>query len=117
MKALIAPALILTLQASPLAAQEAPGFWDRGMGLIERFFRDAPPEAPSGDSLAQTLRQMGPILRDMAAQVDDIRNYQMPERLPNGDILIRRREGAPPPPPLPEGPATGPEFDGPSIEL
>jgi hypothetical protein len=29
--------------------------------------------------------------------IDDLSAYEMPERLPNGDILIRRRADAPPP--------------------
>ena len=32
------------------------------------------------------------------ALMDDAKNYQAPERLENGDILIRRRADAPPPP-------------------
>lgn len=122
---------------------EAPGAIERGLGaLIDRLFAEeeatpdtadpgatdpaAPdPEAadpgpvlPDAEGLAQgltgALRQMGPVLRDLAVQVDDFRNYEAPERLPNGDILIRRSPGAPPPPPLGEtldpdtDPATAP---------
>lgn len=43
---------------------------------------------------------MAPVLEDLSVLVDDLENYQMPQRLENGDIIIRRRPGAPPPPPL-----------------
>lgn len=85
---------------------------------------DAGTALPDAEGLAQgltgALRQMGPVLRDLAVQVDDFRHYETPERLPNGDILIRRGPDAPPPPPLgqtldPEAPSTGPT--GPGIAL
>lgn len=104
--------LAVTLGASPALAQDEPGFFERGItGFMQQFFEDAGPEGGTiARDLATALDRMGPVLRDMAALVDDIRNYHPPERLENGDILIRRREGAPPPPPvgednpLPEGP-------------
>ena len=75
--------------------------------------------SPLAQDLAGALRQMGPVLQDLAAQVDDIRNYQAPERLPNGDILIRRREDAPAPPPLGDTlrPDEDPAPDQPQIAL
>ncbi|CAM3074654.1 hypothetical protein PANO111632_01580 [Paracoccus nototheniae] len=116
-------ALMLALSAGPLHAQnitpppeeptapEELGVIERSLGAIigQLFGGDdaADPEGqPNANDLTQdlsgALRQMGPVLRDLATQVDDVRNYQAPERLPNGDILIRRREGAPPPPPMGE---------------
>jgi len=49
--------------------------------------------------LGGLLEEMGPVLRALEALVDDIAVYELPERLPNGDILIRRAPDAPPPPP------------------
>ena len=46
-----------------------------------------------------TLQEISPALRELGGLVDDIENYQRPERLPNGDIILRRRADAPPPPP------------------
>lgn len=37
-----------------------------------------------------------PMLEGLAALVDDLGHYEAPERLPNGDILIRRSPDAPP---------------------
>ncbi|MEL6954411.1 MAG: hypothetical protein AAFN09_06500 [Pseudomonadota bacterium] len=39
---------------------------------------------------------MLPFLQGLADQIDDLAVYEMPERLPNGDIIIRRRPDAPP---------------------
>jgi hypothetical protein len=38
---------------------------------------------------------IGPAMSQMLALIDDIRNYDAPEVLPNGDIIIRRNEDAP----------------------
>lgn len=119
-------ALMLAFLAAPLSAQdsnpsaEEPGAIERGLGaIIGQLFGSDDPAAPEGgpnandltQDLSGALRQMGPVLRDLATQVDDVRNYQAPERLPNGDILIRRREGAPPPPPM--GETLQPDDDAP----
>lgn len=37
-----------------------------------------------------------PMLERLSALVDDLSHYQLPELLPNGDILIRRAPDAPP---------------------
>ena len=107
MKTHLAPlALAMSLVAAPAIAQEEPGFFERGItGFMQQFFDDAGPEGGQiARDLATALDRMGPVLRDMATLVDDIGNYHAPERLENGDIVIRRREGAPPPPELGERP-------------
>lgn len=43
------------------------------------------------DELRPKLQEIGPQLRELIALMGDMRNYAMPERLPNGDILIRRQ--------------------------
>ena len=54
-----------------------------------------------------------PVLEELGNLMDDIGNYEMPpERLANGDILIRRKVGAPPPPPLEQLPNFVPKRDG-----
>ena len=37
-----------------------------------------------------------PMLERLGALIDDLSHYEMPELLPNGDILIRRAPDAPP---------------------
>ena len=54
------------------------------------------------NELASTADEFRPALSELGGVMDDIANYERPERLPNGDILIRRRADAPPPPPLEE---------------
>ncbi|UFM63693.1 hypothetical protein LOS78_05875 [Paracoccus sp. MA] len=53
-----------------------------------------------GRDLGDTLGSVAPVLQDIGKLMDDVRHYQAPERLENGDILIRRRADAPPPPPV-----------------
>jgi hypothetical protein len=52
-----------------------------------------------------------PLMQRLGTLVDDLALYELPERLPNGDILIRRRPDAPPfePPADPEAAPTDPE--------
>jgi hypothetical protein len=102
-------ALALMLAATPLAAQDpAPvdppaGDMGEGMSLMERgmglFLRGLMDEMePALDDMAEGAealrRNLGPMLSDLMEMVDDIRAYHPPERLPNGDILIRRRTPA-----------------------
>lgn len=80
---------------------------DFGSG-IEDFMRNMLTEAQPhlnelGRNLGGLVGAVSPVLSDIADLMDDARNYQAPERLENGDILIRRRADAPPPPPV--GPA------------
>lgn len=37
-----------------------------------------------------------PFLNRMGELMDDVTSYELPERLPNGDIIIRRSDDAPP---------------------
>lgn len=50
--------------------------------------------------LETTFDELSPAFQELSGLIDDIGNYQTPERLENGDILIRRKPDAPPPPPL-----------------
>ena len=82
---------------------------------------------PSLDRLGQDLsgmaQRLGPVLGELGDLMDDVRNYQAPERLENGDILIRRRADAPPPPPVGDslremlrpGPEKDPRNDSPLL--
>ncbi|MGJ8621536.1 MAG: AAA+ family ATPase [Yoonia sp.] len=61
-----------------------------------------------GPALAEYAAAIGPALTVLLDQVDDIRNYQAPEFMPNGDIIIRRK---------PEAPIWMPDPDTGEIEL
>ncbi|MGP1358219.1 AAA+ family ATPase [Roseicyclus sp.] len=46
--------------------------------------------------------EMMPFLESLGSLIDDLSAYEMPERLPNGDIIIRRLPDRPLPEPEPE---------------
>ena len=101
MKQVILP-LVLTLAMAPAWAQ-VPAPQD-GISLMERGARlmlDGllAEVGPQLDDLGQSLREMepalramGPALRDLVAMLGDVQNYDPPVKLPNGDILIRRKQ-------------------------
>lgn len=60
----------------------------------------APDLEDLGNDLRDRTRTLWPAMEELAQLLDDIENYELPQRLENGDILIRRRADAPPPPPL-----------------
>ena len=96
---------VAALLALPLAAEDAPT--DEGPTLMELFFeglrREMEPTleeaarlfAEIGPSMRSFLMEMGPALADIADQVEDWSVYEMPEILPNGDIIIRRKDPQP----------------------
>ncbi|MBP0481114.1 hypothetical protein [Sagittula salina] len=109
--------LSLALLAMPVAAQET----DESSSLMEEgarlFFRGLMSEMePTLDELESTLREMqpvmrnfltemGPALRDVLEMVEDWSLYEPPEMLPNGDIVIRRKEPITPENAEPDAPA------------
>lgn len=112
--------------SGPALAQTAPQGEEveEGFGLMEKgaklLLKGLMSEMePTLDEMAKALSDLEPALRDLQpkmlellALVDDLRNYQAPERLENGDILIRRKPDAPAPPPLPErAPEPAPQTD------
>ena len=109
---------------------DAPGGQQKPLGDFESeldgamndlFNRLHPHLNALGDELANTMNDFAPALNEISGLIDDIGNYARPERLENGDIIIRRRADAPPPPPLselqrllPGGEGTPPEGKPPS---
>jgi len=65
-----------------------------------------------GPALKSFADEMGPKLTELLAEVEDWAAYEAPEVLPNGDIIIRRKE------PLPEvAPQEPPAEPAPQIDL
>lgn len=119
----LALALALALSALPAAAQQAPetpfqmpraddpapgapsdeapaGSVLEGF-LMELFDRAQPHLEGLAEDMGGLMEEYRPMLDDLGRLMDDIGNYELPpERLANGDILIRRKPGAPPPPPV-----------------
>lgn len=106
MKAIVLSLALLAAQ--PMAAQTLPEAdkEPEGFSLMEEgaklLFRGLMSEMePALDEMRRALSEMEPALRDLMALVDDIRNYDAPRVLENGDILIPRRKDAPKIEPLP----------------
>lgn len=111
-------ALVAVALAFPAGAQET----GEGRSLMEegmRLFLDGLREEMSpalrelqgmaeefGPSMRSFLQEMGPAFAEMLDEVRDWTQYHPPELLPNGDIIIRRRqtEESEQPPATPEGP-------------
>ena len=76
--------------------------FERGLDrFMQNMLKEAEPHLERlGRDLGDTVNSLRPVLGDIGALMDDVKNYQAPERLENGDILIRRRADAPPPPPV-----------------
>ncbi|GAD54049.1 hypothetical protein [Limimaricola cinnabarinus] len=110
--------------AAPAIAQieEAPE--DEGFGLMQRgaelFFEgimgEMEPAIEDFRAFAKTaephlralLSEMGPALMQVLDRIDDIANYEAPEILENGDIILRRKR---------EAPDFTPDIDAPEIEI
>ncbi|MWD27010.1 hypothetical protein E0K89_005920 [Aquicoccus sp. SCR17] len=101
--------LCLALAAAPLHAQqdeEAPsedslGLMEEGANLfMQGLMEGVGPALEELDRMAGEMRpairsfvaEMGPALRDIFSKVEDWSVYEAPEMLPNGDIIIRRKE-------------------------
>ena len=94
--ALAAPATADVSQRGP--AERGDPQLEEGFGLLEEGARTI---------LRGLLDQFEPALRDFADQIDDLGAYHAPEVLPNGDILLRRKQPAErnhlsPPPDFPQ---------------
>jgi hypothetical protein len=111
MKQILIPVFALSLIAAPLAAQTDAPTPDDGVSLMEEgaklllrgFLTEMEPALDDLQNLAEEMGprmqlltdQMGPAFAELLGQIDDITQYQAPEFLPNGDIIIRRRDDAP----------------------
>ena len=97
--------LCLCLAATPLVAEDAPiapkaddeGFslMEEGMKLVMRGMMTEMQPAldemgKALDEVQPHLKELGPKLQELIALIDDIKNYDAPVMMPNGDILIRR---------------------------
>ncbi len=125
MKQFIPVILSIGLLTTPAAAQEqSETDLDEGLSLMEEgarlLMRGLMTEMePAIEGLRDTFDEMGPAFAEFAQtvgpafaelldQVDDLRNYEAPEFLPNGDIILRRS---------PDAPIWMPEDEGAEIEL
>jgi hypothetical protein len=98
-------ALALCVAAAPAFAEDTPavppvdgeGFslMEEGMKLVMRGMMTEMQPAldemgKALDEVEPHLKELGPKLQQLIALIDDIKNYDAPVMLENGDILIRR---------------------------
>jgi hypothetical protein len=111
MKHILYSVFALSLFTSPVLAQATAPEPEQGRDLMEEgaklLLRGLLSEmAPAIDELQNFAedfgprlqlftQEMGPALADLLDQVDDLAHYEAPIFLPNGDIIMRRREDAP----------------------
>jgi hypothetical protein len=101
MRKVIVTTLALGL-ATPAAAQDGDGSVGDGLDLLgegSRMILEGLMEdmRPMLDEVRPFFEEeLVPLLERMGELVDDLSHYELPERLPNGDIIIRRSEDAPP---------------------
>jgi hypothetical protein len=106
MKRIFAMAVCLFL-STPAAAQEESET-ERGFDLLregsrlilEGILDDMRPMIEEARPFFE--EEMLPFLETLGGLIDDLSAYERPERLPNGDIIIRRRPDHPMPEDLPE---------------
>lgn len=99
---LVVPAFALALNALPVLAQDAPAedgpsLMERGLSMFLDGFRQE--MEPALGEMSEMLHKFGPAIAPamerMLELVDDMTNYELPEMLDNGDIIIRRKPDAP----------------------
>lgn len=96
-----APPLTTPPATTPPMTEDGFDLMERGAALLlNEMMRQAEPHLNDmRRDFGQAIDTLGPLVGDLTRQIDDMRNYDTPERLPNGDIIIRRKAEAPPPPP------------------
>ena len=79
--------LCLTLAAGPAVAEEAEPPGADGMAEGLRLFGEG-----ARTMLDGLLDELGPQMRGLAGRLGDLNAYHPPEVLPNGDIILRRKQ-------------------------
>lgn len=104
MKQLAFVALLLIPTAALAEEEDAPSLMEQGMELFFEGLRQEMEPAIEGlesfaqgigPAMAEMMEQMGPAFAELMERVDDLSNYESPEMMPNGDIIIRRKPDAP----------------------
>ena len=111
------PAFAEDAPAAPPAEDDGFSLMEEGMKLVMRGMMTEMQPAldemgKALDEMEPHLKELGPKLQRLIALIDDIKNYDAPVMLPNGDILIRRN--------APLMPKSGPQADpvpGPNGEI
>lgn len=119
MKQIFALTVAVGLLCTPAVAEDAPKTdMNDGLNLMEEGARmlmrglleEMEPTIDTlrdsfedlGPAFGEFAQAVGPAFSDLLEQVDDLRHYDAPEILPNGDIIMRRSPDAPVWEPVPE---------------
>ncbi|WP_146257640.1 hypothetical protein [Roseinatronobacter thiooxidans] len=119
MKATLWTFALCALMAVPVQAQEegarpdaqdsTPQIFDLFERMLRGFMRDAQPHLRE---LERDFTALEPELQRLLQNLRDMTQYHPPEILPNGDILIRRRQGGDTAPePAPDQDRVSPETE------
>lgn len=102
MKRIVLPlALVLAVPAAAEEAEDGPSLMERGAQMfLEGLMQEVEPRLGELEDLARQFgpamrgffEEMGPALGDILEEVEDWSAYHPPEILPNGDIIIRRKD-------------------------
>ena len=82
-------------------------FAEETLPLMEEFAEQMQPR------MRALMRDLEPMLRELGDLVSDLDAYELPERLPNGDIIIRRKTPPPESPAEPDPDTTDPDTTDP----
>ena len=94
---------VLALLVAPALAEDESASVDEGFSLLregarilmESMLKEMEPAMRDmQEDFGAALREMEPALRELGGMIGDLRNYHPPEKLPNGDIIIRRKTPA-----------------------
>lgn len=102
MKQIAIPALVLMLSATPGVAQDGDNdirdgldmFSEGARTLMEGLLDEMRPMLEEAQPFFED--EVAPFFANLWTLIDDVTAYELPERLPNGDIIIRRSPDAPP---------------------
>lgn len=81
MKQILAIGFAALITVAPVQAQ-GTGDMREGMGLLQQGTRLL---------LEGLMKELGPMMLELQGKIIDLNAYHLPEILPNGDIIIRRK--------------------------
>ncbi|MEO8531599.1 MAG: hypothetical protein ABI459_10260 [Deltaproteobacteria bacterium] len=92
--------LIMIAMTLPFSAAHAESDASHGADLVQEgmkllFQSFADELAPALEEIGPKLQELGPQFEMLRDKIGDFSAYELPEVLPNGDILIRKKQPAP----------------------
>lgn len=93
-------ALLFTLTTPAYAeVTPAPDDGDKGLSLMQQgaellLNHMMSKVEPSLQDMTEALRKAQPQIEEILSMMGDIQNYHAPEKLPNGDIILRHKTPA-----------------------